>query len=121
LAERLSRRGLAVDASRILLVGGAQQGLDVVFRAWLHPGVVAVTESPTYHLALELLHFHGARIEGVPLQRAARGFSTLDAEVLQDAFARTRPTLSYAMPSFQNPTGLSLDPSSRRRLAAACR
>ena len=122
LAERLTARGLSVDASRILLVGGAQQGLDLLFRTCLQPGDAVVTETPTYHLALELLRFHGARIHGIPLAPAeGRGASTLDVDALQDAITRHRPRLAYTMPRFQNPTGLSLDAASRRRLATACR
>lgn len=121
LAERLSRRGLTADPSRILVVGGAQQGLDLVFRAFLEPGDAVVTESPSYHLALELLRFHRADVQSIPLQYAGRGASRLDHATFDDALDRHRPALAYAMPTFHNPTGLSLDLPSRRHLASACR
>ena len=121
LAERLSRRGLSVSAANILVVGGAQQGLDLLFRSFLSPGDAVLTESPSYHMALELLRFHEARIAGVSLVTTTAGLSTLDFAALETEMERRPPTLAYVMPTFQNPTGLTLDTPSRRRLASACR
>lgn len=118
LAERLNARGLDVDASGLLIVGGAQQGLDLLFRALLDPGDCVLTESPTYHLCLDLLAFHQARVVGMPVEpRTEPGLASIDIDALQRVLERETPRVAYAMPSFQNPTGLSLDISTRRSLA----
>lgn len=118
LAERLRSRGLNVDASGLIIVGGAQQGLDLLFRALLDPGDCVLTEAPTYHLCLDLLAFHQARVAAMPVvPRAEPGLASLDLEALASLLQRERPRLAYAMPSFQNPTGLSLDVATRRGLA----
>jgi DNA-binding transcriptional MocR family regulator len=120
LAARMTSRGLKVAASDVMVVGGAQQGLDVVFRALLDPGDLVATESPTYHLVLDLLRLHRAEVAGVPLVPARQaGLARLDGDRLEAVLAR-RPVLLYTVPTFHNPTGLSLDLSSRQRLAAAC-
>lgn len=122
IAERLRARGLAVDPAGILVVGGAQHGLDLLFRALLDPGDVVLTEAPTYHMCLDLLAFHRARIAPVPVvPRGDAGLGTLDLDALKTAISRERPALAYVMPSFQNPTGLTLDVSSRRALASTLR
>lgn len=118
LAERLRGRGLPAEPSRLLVVGGAQQGLDLVFRAALDPGGLVVTASPTYHFCLDLLRFHRAEVSGVPLLPAVEaGASRFDREALRRAFAARRARLAYCMPSLQNPTGLTLDRESRVALA----
>lgn len=120
LAERLRARGLEVDASGLVIVGGAQQGLDLILRATADPGDLAIAEAPSYHLGLDLMRFHGLDLETVPLLPGTEpGASRLDAGRL-DALMARRPVLAYSMPSHQNPTGLSLDLGSRRLLAAAC-
>jgi len=119
LAARLARRGLDVDASGILVVGGAQQGLDLLFRALLDPGDAVIVESPTYHLCLDLLAFHQAELLPVPLMAHGReGLASLDMDRLRDHLKRARPGLAYVMPTAHNPTGLTLDLETRRMLAS---
>jgi len=120
LSLRLAARGLDIDASGLVIVGGAQQGLDLILRATAEPGDLAIAEAPTYHLGLDLMRFHGLDLATVPLLPGeGPGMSRLDGERLEALLAR-RPVFAYSMPSFQNPTGLSLDLESRRLLATAC-
>ena len=122
LAKRLRARGLNVEASGLVIVGGAQQGLDLLFRALLDPGDCVLTESPTYHLCLDLLAFHQARPCAIPVvPRNEPGLATLDFDVLQRVLERDRPRVAYLMPTFQNPTGLTLDLATRRSLARQLR
>lgn len=120
VAERLRDRGVELDAAELVIVGGAQQGLDLILRATVDPGDLVVTEAPTYHLGLDLLRFHGLDVATVPLLPGdAPGTSRLDVERL-DALLARKPVLVYCMPNYQNPTGLCLDLESRRALATAC-
>jgi DNA-binding transcriptional MocR family regulator len=111
LAERLTRRGLPAEADRLLIVSGAQQGLDIVFRTFLDPNDVVVVESPTYSQVLPLLRFHRARIVGVPVRDEG-----LDLDLLGNVLAADAPKLIYTMPSRHNPTGVTTSPQHRRRL-----
>ena len=40
----------------------------------------------------------------------------MDLNVLEDVLAQRRAKLIYVVPSFQNPTGVTMGPASRRRL-----
>jgi DNA-binding transcriptional MocR family regulator len=121
LARRLRARGMNVDATGLVIVGGAQQGLDLLFRALLDPGDCVLTEAPTYHLCLDLLAFHQARVATVPVLPREAGLASLDLEALDRALEREKPRVAYAMPTFQNPTGLSLDLATRRAFARKLR
>ncbi len=111
LAERLRRRGIPADPDALLIVNGAQQGLDLITRALVDPGDPVAVEVPSYALALTLLRAHRARLLGVPLDREGP-----EPEALSRALAE-RPKFFYTIPDFHNPTGLLASPARRADLA----
>lgn len=117
LAERLSRRGIAADPDALLIVNGAQQGLDLITRALVDPGDAVAVESPSYAGALSLFRAHRARLLGVPLDAEGMEPAAFDRALAE------RPKFVYAIPDFQNPTGLLASAERRaeiaRRAAAA--
>ncbi len=113
LAARLQRRGIPADADAILIVNGAQQGLDLITRALVDPGDAVAVENPSYSGALSLLRAHGARLLGVPLDAEGP-----EPEALRAALDE-RPKFLYTIPDFQNPTGLLATAARRRELVAA--
>lgn len=111
IAERLAHRGVEVTPDHVLVVNGSQQALDLICRTLLDPGDPVVVESPTYTIVLPLLAQYGAAIEEVPM--TSRG---MDLPALEGMLARTRPKLVFTMPTFHNPTGITMDLESRERL-----
>ena len=111
LAARLARRGVPADADGILIVNGAQQGLDLITRALVDPGDAVAVESPSYAGALSLFRAHRARLLGIPLDGEGPAPAPL-ARALAE-----RPKFLYTIPDFQNPTGLLASPSRRAELA----
>lgn len=107
LAERLRRRGIPADPDAILIVNGAQQGLDLITRALVDPGDGVAVEAPAYAGALSLLRAHSARLLGVPLDAEGPAFEPL-ARAL-----REKPKFFYSIPDFHNPTGLLATPARR--------
>ena len=63
------RRGVACEASDVLIVGGTQQALTIVERVLLNPGDQVVIEDPHYQLAQQSLLAHGARVISVRTDR----------------------------------------------------
>src|SRR5262245_37117421 len=66
-------RGLAVDASRVLVTRGAQGALTVIAHALLGPGDVVAVENPGYDRAWHAFSMSGAR--AVPVPGHAHGLS----------------------------------------------
>jgi 2-aminoadipate transaminase len=110
-ALRLSRH-LPTSPSQIRVTSGSQEGLFVIAQAMLEPGDVVLVESPTYLAAVQAFAVHGARMVGV---------ETDDRGVLPDALAEAiathHPRLVYLIPTFQNPTGRSMDLQRRSEIA----
>ena len=109
IARRFTARGLPTTSEQILVVSGALQALDLTVRATLRRGRVAVAEIPTYPAALDVLRAAGARLQNLPT-----GPDGWDLEQLE-ALAERRPSLTYLIPDFQNPSGVLIDAASRRR------
>ncbi|MFB2580528.1 PLP-dependent aminotransferase family protein [Herbiconiux sp. P15] len=119
VADRYTARGLPTSAEQVMITIGAQHAIFLLARTLLARGDRAVVELPSYPHAYESLRAAGARL--VPVTVTARGDGAgdgagdwagagagWDAPGLQQAFARTSPSLAYLMPDFHNPTGESM-------------
>jgi DNA-binding transcriptional MocR family regulator len=107
------RRALAARCEarpeEILVTSGAQQALDLISRCLLDPGDAVVMDRPGYVGALETFRAAGASIVGWCFERS-------DTGELEDLILRYRPKLLYTNPTFQNPTGRTLSPATRREI-----
>jgi DNA-binding transcriptional MocR family regulator len=100
----------------ILVTSGARQALDLVARAILSPGDVAVVESPTFAGALASLQATGARVLPLPVDGDGP-----DIDALERILARHEIKLVALQASCQNPTGGDLSPARRERLLELAR
>jgi len=98
-------RGVACDASEVIIVNGAQQALDLVSRVLIERGDRVVIESPHYQGTRELLRAAGARL--IPI--------AVDREGLEPSRLPKRAAALFVTPSHQFPTGAIL--SLPRRMA----
>ncbi len=110
IAERMSRRGVNVTRDNILVVGGAQQGIDLIGRVLLNDGDGLVVEDPTYMGMLQAWRPYNPCCYTVPTDHDG-----LDLDVLR-RILREKPKLLYLVPNFQNPQGITLSAERRRGL-----
>jgi DNA-binding transcriptional MocR family regulator len=113
LADYLVRKGVIVDDADILIVNGSQQGLDLVARTLLDPGDRVVVEGPSYPGALQIFRAHQAEVLTVPM-----GEDGIRRDLLEGLVQRQAPKCLYVMPTFQNPTGVTVSLEGRRQLLA---
>src|SRR5215470_15773974 len=111
LAGYLLRFGLEVRPDEILIVNGSQQGFDLVARTLLDPGDFVAIEQPSYPRAMRVFRAFGAQLLPVPMVKGG-----LDPEYLDRLLDRQSPKLLYCQPSAHNPTGLTMQPETRKRL-----
>lgn len=123
LIEMVRSRLAEVDArspaaDEVVITAGSSHGLDQIATLLMDPGDVALVEAPTYHLAIKLLRDHPVQL--VSVGSDGRG---LRIDALAEAIRRvrtdgSRPRILYTVPTFNNPTGLSLSGPRRRDLVA---
>lgn len=116
LAELGREAGYATSADEILVTTGARQAIDLVARAILGPGDVAVVESPTFAGALASLQATGARVLPLPIDADGP-----DVDALERILARHEIKLVVLQEACQNPTGADLSPARRTRLIELAR
>jgi DNA-binding transcriptional MocR family regulator len=93
----------------VLVLAGAQQGLDLLARCLVDPGDAVVLDRPGYLGAIGSFRAAGARLVGWDIRRA-------DLDELEELLVRYRPKLMYLNPTYQNPTGTTLSIRTRREL-----
>jgi 2-aminoadipate transaminase len=112
VAARMTRDGTACATEHVLILQGAQQGLDLAAKLVLDPGDVVITENPTFLGAL--IAFNPCEPAYAPVRTDEGGMDVDDLERVLERSPRAR--LLYTMPDFQNPTGVTLALDRRRRL-----
>lgn len=115
VASHLSEKcGTAIDASRVMIVSGSQQAIDLVARVLLDEGSPLLVDDPT---------FIGALMAFAPYQPQYRPIASDDGGMPPDAFDRAArgARMAYVMPNFQNPTGRTLARERRRVLVETAR
>src|SRR5262245_57309000 len=112
LAAMLSAtRGVAVDASRVLVTRGTQGALAVIAHALLRPGDAVSVENPGYRRAWQVLSMTGARVVPIPVDA-----SGLSIEGLAAVADREPIRAVFVTPHHQFPTTVTLSPARRRAL-----
>ena len=97
------------DPEHILVLAGAQQGLDLLARCLIDPGDAVIIDRPGYLGAIQTFRNAGARLVGWDIMRA-------DPDELEELLLRYRPKLIYTNPTHHNPTGVTLPIRTRREL-----
>jgi 2-aminoadipate transaminase len=111
LLQQMALAGIRAEPDELMLTSGCQQGLDLLRQTLVQPGDDVVVENPTYPGALSLFCQPPSKFIGVPV-----GANGLDLAALEDVLRRRRPKLIYVVPTFHNPTGVTMDLAARRRL-----
>lgn len=118
IVERMAAAGAPAAIDEIIVVNGSQEGMDIIGRALLDPGDIALVEGPTFPDAIRLFESNGAEVVAVPLD--AEGIVVSDLAALLDRLPRM-PKFLYTIPTFQNPTGVTMSLARRHALAALAR
>lgn len=116
LVRWMAKDGIKTGRDDVLITTGSQQALDIVGRVLLDPGDVIVVELPTYLGGLQAFRTYGVEMVGV--QQDDDG---INVNALRDVLMRLRqegrrPKFLYAVPDFQNPSGITWSRARRERL-----
>ena len=117
LLEKVSRdEGHKLDRSRIKLSAGASQALDHFCSLYAKPGDTVIVEAPTYHEALLLFGNHGLRPLQIPVDGEGMDMDRLEKCLINLKAKGIKPSFIYTIPSFQNPSGITLSQQKRMDL-----
>ncbi len=116
LFDYLEAQNVPAHKEEILVTSGSQQGIYLVTQALLRPGETVITERPTYLGAVDAFQSRGIHVIGVPVDIEGLQVAWLDRIVRQN-----QARLIYTIPTFHNPTGVTLSLERRRALVELAR
>ena len=111
IASQMALSGSAVKPEDVLITNGCQQSLDLIRRVFVGANDEVAIENPTYPGAISVFCGSGAKHVSLPV-----GDKGLDLDVLEEILSQRRPKLIYTIPTYHNPTGVTMDIAARRRL-----
>ena len=111
IADRYHRIfGLNLTIDNIIITTGSQQALDLIGKVLLDKGDGVIVERPTYLAAIQAFSMQQPTFYPVALTEEG-----MDPEGLADAL-QNPVKFVYAIPDFQNPTGLTYSAGNRERI-----
>ncbi len=117
LAKRMvDKEGMDVTAKNILITTGSQQGLDLIGKTFLNTGDTVIVGAPTYLGGTNAFNTYRAKMEGIKLDGEGMHPDLLADKLRSLNLHGSNPKLLYIIPSFQNPSGVTLPESRRKKI-----
>lgn len=95
----------------ILIVSGAQQGIDVISKAIINNRDNVIVEKPTYNGALSVFNWRRANILEVPLES-----NGINLNKFEKTLQKNKIKCFYTMSYFQNPSGITYSLEKKKRI-----
>lgn len=109
--NRLVSQGIIGEGDDVLITTGGQQVIDLTARALVNEGDVVAVERPSFVGGLNCFRSYNAKMIDIPVEDD--GLST---DALEEALKQTKIKLLYTIPTFQNPSGITMSLAKRKRL-----
>ena len=106
------KQGMNVPPEEILIVNGSQQGLDLAAKLFINKGDKVLLEKPSYLGAIQAFSVYEPQFVTVPLLEDG-----IDTYAFEEALTKNDVRLFYAVPNFQNPTGISYSLEKKQQVA----
>ncbi len=111
IANRYKLNDVNISAKNILITNGSQQALDIISSVLIDSGDDILVEDPSYLAALQTFHIYNPNIRTVSLNEDG-----VSLEELKESLNKYNHKLFYAVPTFQNPTGITYTNEVREKI-----
>ena len=109
--KRAAKAGAYKSGDAILIMTGANQGIDLTAKTLLNKGDKVITEDPSFIGSLNAFRSYECEVVGVPVESDG-----MDTDKLEEALRSGGVKFIYTIPTFQNPTGTTMSLEKRKRL-----
>ncbi|MGE4283986.1 MAG: PLP-dependent aminotransferase family protein [Clostridia bacterium] len=110
--QRMNKVGVGGEDDDLVIVSGGQQGIDLAAKAFLNEGDGIICENPSFIGALNAFRAYNAELIPVTVEDDGMNIEQLE-EILKD---NDRIKLIYTIPTFQNPSGITMSLEKRKKL-----
>lgn len=120
-SKLLDEEGIAITRENIVITNGASAAIGLAARALVDEGDIVLVEAPSFPGALSIFKRAEADLRNMPA-----GPDGIDVPRTRDLIVSllaegAKPRIIYTIPTFQNPSGLTLPEVSRRALLEVAR
>jgi len=114
IAERYNKKfGLNLNLENVIVTTGSQQALDLIGKVFINEGDGVILEKPSYLGAIQAFSQYQPNFYQIELTENGMNVEQLKAALHNDI------KFIYAIPDFQNPTGLSYSAEIRKGIYEA--
>jgi DNA-binding transcriptional MocR family regulator len=111
IVKQMRLHNIYADDKNILITNGSLHSLQLVFQAFSKPGDYIAIENPTYSILLLIVKIFKLKVIEIPITNEG-----MDLKVLEKELSEKPIRFIYTMPTYQNPTGISMPQSNREKL-----
>jgi 2-aminoadipate transaminase len=116
IIERLARQGVTAKPEQVLVTYGSGQLLGLLPRVFVNPGDVVIIEGPTFMGSVRHFQEGGANLYTVPVDDQGLDVDALEKMLAELKDQGIRPKFIYTIPTFHNPSGVTMTLERRKRL-----
>ncbi len=116
IAERARKDGIDASPEQVVIMSGSQQALDTVGKIFLNPGDYALVGLPSYLGGINAYRSYEANLAGIPLDKDGMRVDILEEKIKELLKQGITPKFIYTVPTFQNPAGVIMPESRRKKL-----
>ncbi|HET8879739.1 MAG TPA: PLP-dependent aminotransferase family protein [Arthrobacter sp.] len=122
VCEVMAAEGI-LDArpENVVITAGSQSAQDVATKVFCNPGDVVLVEDPTYVGALNTFEAYQVEVATVPMDEDGIVPGLLEARIAALQTAGRNIKFLYTIPSFNNPSGITLAAERRQQVVDICR
>lgn len=121
IRELMALEGISSSVEDIVVTTGSQQGLDLLGGLFLDAGDVVLAEAPSYVGALGIFRHYEAHVEHIYTDDEGMDPVALQSAIDELRAAGRRIKFLYLVPSFGNPSGVTLTEARRHKIVEICK
>lgn len=109
---RAEKVGAVSEGDEILIMTGANQGIDLFAKSILNKGDKVIVESPSFIGSLNAFRTYECELIGIEVESDGMNIDALEKALSENPDTK----MIYTIPTFQNPTGTTMSLAKRERL-----
>jgi 2-aminoadipate transaminase len=121
LIDHMDEFGDRAVKKQVCVTSSSQQGLDLLALLLADEGSPVILEKPSYLGGIQAFARCGADMRGIPLDDGGMDLDFLRKALEELDEENRKPRLIYAIPDFQNPSGVTMSVARRKQLLSMAR
>jgi 2-aminoadipate transaminase len=121
LIAHMAEFGDKASKEQVCITSSSQQGLDLLGMMFIDEGTPVIMELPSYLGGIQAFSRCGADMRGVPMDETGMCLDTLKRTLDDLDKDNRKPRFIYAIPDYQNPSGITMTLEHREKLIEIAR